>query len=378
MAFDVSIAACADYSVEEVRRALEEVLAPVGGLDWVEPGMKIAIKANLVTFMKPEAAATTHPTLVTELCRMLVQRGAAVIVGDSPGGTWNSALVNTVYNATGMKAVEEAGAVLNRDFSQRDVDFPAGKICKSFPYTAWLDGCDAVIDFCKLKTHGMAAMSCAVKNLFGVIPGTRKPEFHYLYPRVENFADMLVDLNEYVRPRLSIVDAVLTMEGNGPTQGKPRHMGALVASRSSYYADLLCAHLIGLDASSCPTVAAAVRRGLCPERVEQLRVSGDPALFAQPDFDKMPPRGGVEFFGKNKLILGFLNRAFGAYSKVDPKQCVGCGKCAETCPMHTIQMKEKVAVIRRGDCIRCFCCQEFCPKGAITVERTGLAKLLGK
>lgn len=378
MAFDVSITACADYSEDAVRRALRAVLEPVGGLDWVIPGMRIAIKANLVTFMKPDTAAVTHPALVTELCRMLTERGAAVTVGDSPGGTWNAAVVNMVYSATGMRAVESAGAALNHDFSQRDVDFPAGKVCRRFPYTSWLDEADAVIDFCKLKTHGLAAMSCAVKNLFGVIPGTRKPEFHYLYPQVDNFADMLIDLNEFVQPRLVIVDAVTAMEGNGPTQGTPRHMGALVASQSPYKADLLCAHLIGLDAAGCPTVAAAAKRGLCPEKLADLTVYGDPEPFVQADFDKVPPRGGVEFFGQNKLVLGFLNRVFGAYPKVDADRCVGCGKCAETCPRHTIRLKNRVAVIHRGDCIRCFCCQEFCPKGAITVQRTALAKLLGK
>ena len=378
MAFDAAIVKCPDYSRDEVCRALEAVLEPVGGLDWVTPGMKIAIKANLVTFMKPETAAVTHPALVTELCRLLTERGAEVTVGDSPGGTWSGAVVNMVYAATGMREVEAVGARLNRDFSQREVTFPQGKVCRSFPFTAWLDDADAVIDFCKLKTHGLAAMSCGVKNLFGVIPGTRKPEFHYLYPRVEQFADMLIDLNEFVRPRLTIVDAVTCMEGNGPTQGTPRHMGALVAARTSYQADLLCAYLIGLDAAGCPTVAAAAERGLCPASLTELSVFGDPDIFALPDFDKVPPRGGVEFFGQSRLVLGFLNRAFGAYPRVDAARCVGCGKCTETCPMHTIRLRNRKAVIRRGKCIRCFCCQEFCPKGAISVERPALAKLLGK
>lgn len=375
---DVSIVPCADYEEKTVQTALRDVLAPIGGLDWVQPGMRVAIKANLVSFMKPESAATTHPQLLQELCRMLTERGAVVTVGDSPGGPWNAAAVAVVYNATGVRAVEQAGAALNHNFTQRDVVFPEAKVCTDFPYTAWLDEADAVIDFCKLKTHGLTGMSCAVKNLFGVIPGTRKPEFHYLYPQIERFCDMLIDLNEYVRPRLTIVDAVTCMEGNGPTQGTPRHMGALIASESSYKADLLCAHLIGMNAETCPTVAAAAKRGLCPADVSDLSVSGDVMRFAQPDFEKVPLRGGVEFFGKNKLVLGFLNRVFGAYPKVDAAKCVGCGKCAETCPMKTIQIRGKKAVIARANCIRCFCCQEFCPKGAITVGRTALAKIAAK
>ena len=112
---DVVIVGCADYGENTVRTALEQVLAPLGGLDWVVPGMKIAVKANLVTFLKPEKAATTHPAMICELVRMLAERGADVIVGDSPGGLYTAAFVNRVYAAAGMKAVEQAGGRLNRN-----------------------------------------------------------------------------------------------------------------------------------------------------------------------------------------------------------------------------------------------------------------------
>ena len=126
---DVVITACADYSEEEVRSALEGVLAPLGGLDWVTPGMRIAIKANLVTFMKPEGAATTHPSLLCALVQMLAERGAEVVVGDSPGGLYNAAFVNRVYAATGMKAVEQAGGGLDdetREIFYRALDAITG------------------------------------------------------------------------------------------------------------------------------------------------------------------------------------------------------------------------------------------------------------
>ena len=96
---DVAIAACRDYSPEEVRRALGEVLAPFGGLSWVTPGMRVAIKANLVSAKRPEAAVTTHPALLCALSEMLTARGASVVIGDSPGGLYNAAYVGRIYTA---------------------------------------------------------------------------------------------------------------------------------------------------------------------------------------------------------------------------------------------------------------------------------------
>ena len=220
--YDVSVVPCPSYAPAVCRAALEAALAPLGGLDWVRPGMRIAVKANLVTAMRPEKAATTHPVLLAELTKLLTARGASVVIGDSPSGLYTPAALQAVYRAAGLSLAEEAGAVLNRDCSQAEAVFPEARVAKTFQYTAWLDGADAVIDFCKLKSHGMMGLSAAAKNLFGTIPGTMKPEYHFRYPDPADFARMLVDLAEYWRPRLCLVDAVVAMEGNGPTAGTPR------------------------------------------------------------------------------------------------------------------------------------------------------------
>ena len=95
--FDVSLVSCTDYSKNEIKTALLSLLEPLGGLDFVKEGMTFAIKANLVTFARPEEAVTTHPALICTLIELLRERGAArVIVGDSPGGLYNSAFLNKV------------------------------------------------------------------------------------------------------------------------------------------------------------------------------------------------------------------------------------------------------------------------------------------
>ncbi len=369
MSVNVSIQACADYERETVRASLEAVLAPLGGLDWVTKGMKIAIKANMVSRMKPETGGVTHPTMVSELCAMLVERGAEVVVGDSPGGPFTGAWVSGIYSGCGMRAVEDAGATLNRDFSTMDVSIPEGKAVQGFPYTAYLDKVDAVINFAKLKTHGLTGITCAVKNLFGVIPGTAKPEFHYRHPTVDGFSNMLIDINLYVKTKLTLVDAVTCMEGNGPTNGTPRHMGAVLAAHSNFDMDLVCAHLMGLDVENAPTVRLAAERGLCADDWQSLNVAGDVDSFAQPDFEKLPIREDVGLKRSVPIVGAVLKRLFTSRPKVEPEKCIGCGKCADHCPVDTIIIKNKKAIIKKKKCISCFCCQEFCPVGAIKVER---------
>lgn len=380
--YDVSVVKCEDYQPERVTSALRAVLEPIGGLDWVKPGMRIGIKANLVTFLKPESAATTHPALLCALVNLLKERGAEAVVGDSPGGLYTAAFVNRVYAATGMKQVEEAGGMLNHDFSEAQADFPDAKVALQFTYTAWLDHVDGIIDFCKLKSHGMMSMSAAVKNLFGTIPGTLKPEYHFRYPNECDFADMLVDLNEYFKPRLCIADAIVAMEGNGPTAGVPRKLGALMAAASPYALDLVCADVIGVTIDDVPTIRAAHERGLCPASSSELNISGDLAGVRVQDFDNIRNHNSLLFKGSGGMISrltgAVIERALCAKPNVKPKQCVGCGVCARTCPAKAIVIQKKIPRIDRKKCIRCFCCQEFCPKGAMVVQRPLVARILNR
>lgn len=375
--YDVAVVRCKTYNVEAVKPALEEALNAVNGLDFVMPGMKIIIKPNLVSFKKPDAAATTHPALLEALVEMLLARGADVTIGDSPGGPHSLPLLNRVYAATGMDRVEKLGAKLNRNMNEKTVDFPEGKVLKNFTYTEYLDEADAIIDFCKLKSHGMLGMSAAVKNLFGTIPGLKKPEVHYKFQNDAEFADMLVDLNEYFKPRLAICDAVVGMEGNGPTAGTPRQIGAIIASKSTYYADVVGAELIGMNIDGLPTLQAAYERGFAPASSKNLRVYGDIRALTVDDF-KAPPVRGLSFMRKGN-VLHFISKAALEHKPTLKKRlCAGCGECARMCPAKAIEMKTKKPHINREKCIRCFCCQEFCPRAAMVAHRPLAAKVLNK
>lgn len=361
----VSISRCRSYEPAEARRALVEVVAPLGGLDWVERGMKIAIKMNLITKKTPESAAVTHWSLLVELTRLLVERGAEVVIGDSPGGPFSSVYLKAAYQSSGAEAAEKAGAKLNYNTDSTTERFEPALIHKDITYTSYLKDADAIISFSKLKTHAMLGMTGATKNQFGIVPGIMKSELHYAHPVVEDFCNMLIDLDEFIKPRLCLIDAVVGMEGNGPTGGNPRYIGALIASKSPYCADVAAAHIINHKMEDLPLWQAAHKRGLAPARVEDLDLAGDPNEFRVPDFVHIDQRGVIPG-GRVNALYKFARSYVARRPAVDKSLCVGCGICGKSCPAKAIKLNKYPRFDRRK-CIRCFCCQELCPKHAISV-----------
>ena len=378
---EVAVVGCTDYEYSAVLASLREAIEAVGGLDGVKSGMRVAIKANLVASAAPEKATTTHPAILCALTELLKERGAEVVIGDSPGGLYNGIFLEKIYKNSGVLECERFGAELNRDFSESQAVFEEGKIAKTFTYTGYLDNTDMIINACKLKTHGMMGLSCAAKNIFGVIPGTMKPEYHFRYPSYEAFADMLVDLNEYFKPELSVCDAIVGMEGNGPTAGKPRSIGCILVSKNPHKLDVVAADIIGLSKDTVPTLAAAVSRGLTPPDPHLIDIYGDHKKYHVSDYENIAVKRSLLFKGNSDNVLknmfgGFAKIVLNSRPKLKKKLCIGCNKCGNICPAKAIVIKDKKAVIDRDLCIRCFCCQEFCPTGAMKVHRTWLARVL--
>ncbi|MCR5403367.1 MAG: DUF362 domain-containing protein [Butyrivibrio sp.] len=417
----VSLVKCDSYKYEEVRKALDESLSLIDGLGFVKPGMKVGIKTNLISGMNPDRAVTTHPVLLRRLCELLMEKGAEVVIGDSPGGLYTASFVQGVYRASGLSEMvrelseevtwtgsgegsskgKKGSVKLNDNFKVSDGKFPEAVSLKSFVYTQWLDEVDAIINFSKLKTHAMMGMSCAVKNMFGCIPGTTKPDYHMRFPEEKAFANVMVDLNEFFKPVLYVVDAIDGMEGNGPTAGEKRHIGAILASTKPYALDMVCADMIGMGLADVQTLVAANERGLGPERVSEVDVVGNLELSAGriPDFKRATIHQSITFEGGglfNTIKSRAVKIAYSTRPQVKPNECIGCKKCFETCPAKAITMSPRgngkktsgknknkrhaalIPSIDRSKCIKCFCCQEFCPVGAMKVHYNPLGRLLNK
>lgn len=378
----VSILACDAYELGKVKRRLAETVENLGGFaPYIDQGETVLLKINLLMKKTPEEATTTHPVFVQALTELLQEYGAKVIIGDSPGGPFQEGLLRGIYKATGMEQVAAAtGAELNYDTGAVEMENPNGLYLKRLTAIRLLQRADKVISVSKLKTHGMAKMTGAVKNMFGTIPGTLKAEYHLNMPDIKNFANALIDICIHANPVLSFMDAIVGMEGNGPSSGTPRQIGAVLGSNSPYELDFAAAKIIGLPPEEVPTVRESIRRGLCAKYDYEINYAGEPLeRFVQKDF-KIPAIREINPL-KNKIpkfAEEFVNMQLQPRPVFLHEKCIGCRDCFKNCPPKTIEMVENRPVVHLERCIRCFCCQELCPEAAVTIYRPWLFRMLSK
>lgn len=366
----VALVKCDDYNPERVDKALERALGLVGGMaDLIKPGMRVLVKCNMVMRKSPDAAATTHPEVARAVCAAVRALGATPIIGDSPGGPLSAALLKSYYSGTGLaEAAQRSGAELSLDTAQGFRNCPEGVELKRMDITNMANSADAVISCSKLKTHGMTLMTGCVKNLFGCVPGMTKVEYHARFNQLNRFSNMLVDIERCVRPVISVLDAVDGMEGEGPSGGTPRHIGALLVSRDAHALDSVGARLIGLDPKDVCTLARAMERGLLD--LDKVEVVGDSVDdIAVHDYVYPHAARDIKLYSTTPIIGRFINAVTMPHPAYDKSKCVKCGICARSCPAKAIEL----APYPKADlnkCIRCFCCQELCPQRAVEVKKS--------
>ncbi|MDR2700268.1 MAG: DUF362 domain-containing protein [Nitrososphaerota archaeon] len=201
---------------------------------------KIFIKPNL---SHPEylPGVVTDPELTSELIGLLRDQNSEVIVGESDGFNYPC---HTAFNKTGMrKAVEKAGGtVINLSEDKIiEVKFNNSTLLKRLFLPKTIIDANAVIDLPLMKTHEFMAYSGAIKNLFGCIPSNKRIYLHPYLPEV------FYRLYTLFKPDLTIMDARVGIEGNGPTKGKPVKMNLMLSSTDALALDIVAAKIMKLN-----------------------------------------------------------------------------------------------------------------------------------
>ena len=379
---EVSLRSCDNYEYKEVKKSIEKLLNDLGGIKkYIKNNSTVFIKLNLVAKKSPDEMATTHPMVLKVVAEELLSLGCRVIVGDSPGGPYTKSSLKGVYKACGIEKVcEELNIELNYDISEIKVKNPNGKILKYMTVIKPIVEVDYVVNICKLKTHAMATFTGGVKNLFGVIPGVKKAEYHFKMSEVKDFTEALVDICTFVSPILTIMDGVVGMEGEGPTAGVPRKIGVLLASPSPYAIDVVACKLINLDPFKVPTVQRCVERNLIKKDFSDIYVLGEKVEEKIIEDFKIPLNKSISFLsGKVPRSLEiFINKKLAGKPVINYEKCLKCGVCSRVCPPKVIDIKENGPNINLNKCIRCFCCHELCPKKAVDLKRPFIFKFIYK
>ncbi len=380
MSADVVLKYCPEYSAD-LQSHLKNGIDEIGGIKrFVNPGQKVFLKVNLLMKKTPQEAVTTHPEVVEAVVRLVQEAGGVPIIGDSPGGPYTVKALRGIYNRSGLQDVaERTGAILNENVEQVTVSYPEGKVIKSLTVTKSILNADVIIPISKLKTHAMMTFTGAVKVLFGIVPGMIKAEYHLKLANVDDFANLLVDICEWAKPTIHIMDGIVGMEGDGPSSGKPRHIGALLISQDPYALDVAACSLIGLKPHYVPTIKAAQQRGFISS-TEEIIYRGDSRSIWNIKNFTLPRSMAVNFLDHlpipesfNRLLVKQL-RPFPVFSE---EMCVSCGDCLGHCPPKAIVFdQKKKPQVDLQSCIRCFCCQELCPKKAVNISKPLIGRLL--
>jgi len=376
----VALVKCETYSQEQVDHAIARSLGLLGGIErFVKPGQRVLLKVNLLAGAPPEKAVTTHPAVVRAMIRQVRAAGGVPRIGDCSGyeGPPNLGRYYSVCRQSGIKQLceEERVELLHLSAESVEVENPSGRAFKRFVLAREVAEADVIISLPKLKTHGLTLFTGGVKINFGCLPGLHKAEMHVRAQGAEPFSQMLVDLLLAVHPSLTVMDAVLGMHGNGPRNGQPKQIGAILASTDAVAVDAVACQMVGINPMMVPTTRVAHEQNVGIGDLAQIELLGE-KLESMSVADFRLPSSHGSFL--SAAAMPFLRSRIVAKPVVAKDRCEGCWTCVEHCPASALSKDGRLPKVDYDRCIRCYCCQEMCPHDAMELRRPLLARLFSR
>ncbi|MFH1767816.1 MAG: DUF362 domain-containing protein [Candidatus Omnitrophota bacterium] len=350
-----------DLIIEKVSKALDSHFP----IDSYFKKKKVLLKPNLLTGLDPSYAITTHPVFIEAVGRIFKDKGFDVCIADNPSVFYTEHSISSVYRDTKVEDIARQNdfKLLYPDNVYTEEDIPFSWWVKEFP----------LVNMPKLKTHALTVLTGAVKNLYGCISGTYKSYLHKKYPTTDQFIPIILKLYRLIKPALNIVDAVVSLEGEGPARGgKAKKTGFIVIGDDALCVDFCVTSLINLEHDKNPLIKRARELGMID--IDSFDIVSEVGSRDISPF-KLPSR-----FIINK-IPSFLLKPLPFLFKLSPKikkvKCVGCGDCIAVCPKKAIAKdKGNKAVINHSRCILCLCCYEVCRYNAVYLDKSFLLKLI--
>lgn len=358
----VVVARCISYEKSAVQDAVKKIFC----LSDIQFAEKTLFKPNMLSARTPEEGVTTHPVVLESTIKLC--NSPKKIIGDSPANInrpvelyWDKCGYKNVSENTGVPLVKFNNSfLLEFDVSDKKIEVPVTEYIKEH----------RIFNLPKLKTHGLTVITAALKNLYGLIPGFHKSILHSKFISPIEFSEFIVSFYQSVKPYVifNLIDAVISMEGKGPSAGNLIQTGYLIGGKDAVAVDMVCCELMGLDIEDVPYLKIYKEMYGLPD----IEVVGDTPIISKKFH--IPGRKRNKIFSSQllKIFLSLLARHFRAIPVIDHSICKKCYACREVCPVKALSENLK---FNRKKCINCLCCFEVCPYKAIEVKKSLIAKL---
>jgi len=186
----VSVARCGTYDPGALVPALNRMFDQIGGLGRIVKGKTVAVKVNLtglptarVGQFPVEDTHYTHPNVIAAVVHLMGRAGARrVRVLESPMAT--AGPVEEYIIRAGWQPRDILGAAPNVEFENTNfiginrkqysrLAVPRGGLLfPAFDLNRAYEDCDAFVTVAKIKEHGTAGVTLAMKNSFGLLPSS--------------------------------------------------------------------------------------------------------------------------------------------------------------------------------------------------------------
>jgi len=370
----VSIVRAENYNVDEIRDAVRMGIELIGGLDKViKPGNRVFVKINhLPPASLPERGIVTHPIFAEAVVELLKEAGANITVGDDieagPGDRFAISGFRQMCQRASVRLVNlrEGGFVATED---------EGRLIEPIYVSRIALEADVIVNLPKLKTHSLTILTGGVKNMYGTIPASLRHRYHRDFINIDDFSLMLTDIFAVVRPQLTIMDGIVSMECEGPAGGNLRQTNIILAGQDAVALDTVATSIIGLNPEDIGTIRHCNERGLGVGCLDAIEVTGASiGSVAVPDFQ--PSSASTRWLTVRmskplpSRIMRFVMRQTVVQPRVAVSQCTGCEECAKICPTGAATIVNEIATINKAKCIQCMCCHEACRYNAIVLRRS--------
>jgi uncharacterized protein (DUF362 family) len=292
----------------KITAAVEEAIELLGGIKSLTVGKEnILLKPNLVA---PDLRCTTKLEVVRAVAKMMKNCGKNVMIGEASAAAESFNVIGAetfrtrkreildgmqkhVFDTLGYTEMAKSLNIPLINLHSGDiVEVPLinGYAAETIKIHRDLKDADLVCSIPMMKTHSLATVTLAMKNLIGLYPGTEYYSVRsWLHDRAAEkgstgVAYEVIDMNRAVQTGLSIIDASSAMEGNGPFDGSLVDMNLIIAGTSALATDMAGAALMGFEMNEIPAICLAQKSGMGPLRLSDIEMRGVPISEAKRKF----------------------------------------------------------------------------------------------